>query len=668
MSARKHMIHIGIAFTGFILFLFFQAQGIGSGDSGDLVTAAYLFGVPHPPGYPLYTFLGWLLSRIPLFTVAWRVALLSSLSHAVVIGIVFLIVEKLTRKRRIALFACILLVANYLFFLYSISAEVFALFDLFVIVLFYLGLLWLDTKKIQYAYAGSFLFGLSLTHHHVILFFVPALLYLFIHVLRTIPSRQRISIVLKMFGLFCIGLIPYIYVVIAAGGTSVVNWDTPNTLPRFIRLITRADYGTFQATGMLSENIVTRLIQIKAYLRYILMDYTSVGVLFACAGLIGLWRRKRKVFYFIGLAVLCLGPLFLFYAGFPLMNNFMLGTVERFLLPSYMFITILISYGVFFSLDILGQRLKIFRTLRIQTALLFVLFLYPAVLGYTTLWKFTGWRTDTTAENLGRDILSPLPYGSLVLIGRDTSLFTSQYVRYVQNFRPDVTFIHLNLLTLADYRRTIQKLFPAVRMPENMEDRFMAEFVVQNSIVFPVFSNVRYILPDGWYWIPYGLVYELVNKDSLPSISMLKESNNAVWEAFHDPNSGILKRYNHLMLTDVRDVYSTGRVEYGKVLLRAQDFLSAKDQFRQAIAAGGEIETPTALMYLGLSEYYLKECEAAISHFQESRKYSYNTNPLLNLYEGATYRDCLGDAAKAKQFLDEYAAYEKGTQIRLDQL
>ncbi|MBW2474999.1 MAG: DUF2723 domain-containing protein, partial [Deltaproteobacteria bacterium] len=39
-------------------------------------------GVPHPPGYPTYTLLGWLFTRLPFGSIAWRVNLLSSVSTA----------------------------------------------------------------------------------------------------------------------------------------------------------------------------------------------------------------------------------------------------------------------------------------------------------------------------------------------------------------------------------------------------------------------------------------------------------------------------------------------------------------------------------------------------------------------------------------------------------
>src|SRR3989304_10001566 len=79
------------------IFLFFQAEGIYGGDSGDMVTAAYLGGVPHPPGYPLYTFLGWLLTKIPVSTVAFRIGLLSAIPHAATVAAVYVFVYFLTK-------------------------------------------------------------------------------------------------------------------------------------------------------------------------------------------------------------------------------------------------------------------------------------------------------------------------------------------------------------------------------------------------------------------------------------------------------------------------------------------------------------------------------------------------------------------------------------------
>ena len=47
---------------------------VAGGDAGEMITVAYLLGVAHPPGYPLYTLLAKLASLIPIGTVPSRSA------------------------------------------------------------------------------------------------------------------------------------------------------------------------------------------------------------------------------------------------------------------------------------------------------------------------------------------------------------------------------------------------------------------------------------------------------------------------------------------------------------------------------------------------------------------------------------------------------------------
>ena len=131
-------IGVLLALLFFILSLFFQAQGIYGGDAGDIVTAALTLGVAHPPGYPLQMILGWGSSLLPWFTPAWRVTLISSLSHAGVLFFLYHIVVNITKNRLAALTSVIVLGGNYVFFLYSVTPEVFGLFDLFFVFILWL--------------------------------------------------------------------------------------------------------------------------------------------------------------------------------------------------------------------------------------------------------------------------------------------------------------------------------------------------------------------------------------------------------------------------------------------------------------------------------------------------------------------------------------------------
>ena len=70
---------LSVAIIAFALYLITLAPTITwanfGTDGGDLITAAVTLGVPHPPGYPLYTTLGYVFAQLPIGTVAFRLNL-----------------------------------------------------------------------------------------------------------------------------------------------------------------------------------------------------------------------------------------------------------------------------------------------------------------------------------------------------------------------------------------------------------------------------------------------------------------------------------------------------------------------------------------------------------------------------------------------------------------
>src|SRR5690349_9590350 len=71
----------------FILYLLTCSPTVNFTDSGELVTVAWVGGVPHPPGYPLYTLLSILFVHIPFGDPAWRMNILSALFGALAVGL-----------------------------------------------------------------------------------------------------------------------------------------------------------------------------------------------------------------------------------------------------------------------------------------------------------------------------------------------------------------------------------------------------------------------------------------------------------------------------------------------------------------------------------------------------------------------------------------------------
>ncbi len=78
-----------------LVYLYYMSPSVTMEDSGELVTGAFNFGVPHPPGYPLWAFLGWIWRHlVPFGNPAWRICLMSVLTGALVVGVLTLLMTR----------------------------------------------------------------------------------------------------------------------------------------------------------------------------------------------------------------------------------------------------------------------------------------------------------------------------------------------------------------------------------------------------------------------------------------------------------------------------------------------------------------------------------------------------------------------------------------------
>ncbi len=81
-----------VVMTGYWLTL---APDLTLEDSGELAVASLYAGIPHPPGYPVWTVYTWLWAElIPFSNIAWRVALGGAFAGALACGLLGLIVSR----------------------------------------------------------------------------------------------------------------------------------------------------------------------------------------------------------------------------------------------------------------------------------------------------------------------------------------------------------------------------------------------------------------------------------------------------------------------------------------------------------------------------------------------------------------------------------------------
>ncbi len=83
---------LGIGLTAICLALYVitLTPGVPPTDSGELALAAWLPGIAHAPGFPLYVLLGWLWTHLlPVGRVVWRLNLFSAVMAALAVGLTY---------------------------------------------------------------------------------------------------------------------------------------------------------------------------------------------------------------------------------------------------------------------------------------------------------------------------------------------------------------------------------------------------------------------------------------------------------------------------------------------------------------------------------------------------------------------------------------------------
>ena len=275
---------------------------IGLGDEGEMATAALHFGVMHPSGYPLWTILAGLFSRLPIGNGSWEINLFSGLSAATGVAIFSLLT--LNGARWVGMAhrpSLILSLAATLTFAWAtpvwsqatIGKGLYALHVCLMLILLMLCYVWIRRPSWKNGFVWLvFLFALGMSNHHMTLsmallplivilllhgdlfweyaiysLVIASILYLGFAELSQLPDVQKASwrffyLVITGFialvllrkrltewrqGLLLViavvvGLSPYYYLRLASSTNPPMNWSYCSTNEGFFYAINRSQY------------------------------------------------------------------------------------------------------------------------------------------------------------------------------------------------------------------------------------------------------------------------------------------------------------------------------------------------------------------------------------------------------------------------------------------
>ena len=450
---------LGTAVVAFVLYMMSLAPGLtwahDGADGGELLAAAVSNGVPHPPGYPLYTLLlrgflallGWIA---PATDIAWRGNLLSALVAAAAVALTVVTIPAVlpASARRVlwAGVAGLALGVSPLLWSQAIITEVYALHMLFVALLGWAtlvgarrGLWWLALPV-----------ALGAAHHLTLLLLLPAVLYSVWSEARTSGSALRsTALALLWIGMgLAVGALIYLRIPLAARQVPPINWGYADSWDGLWWLVSGAAY----RANVFATPPDTILQQLGTWAATLMHQFTAVGLVLAIIGLAA-WDQQQPRLR--NLALLWITPVSIYAIGYYTRDSYI------YLLSVAWMMTLWLAAG-------LAQVDAWLRPRWGMRAAPVVAALCAVGLAGATVWNWpsVALRGDHAARDFVRDAAGVLEPNSIVVSRSDAETFALWYGTWadgsLQAAAPNVLPVNDALYQFAWYRRLQFDLNPDV--------------------------------------------------------------------------------------------------------------------------------------------------------------------------------------------------------------
>lgn len=395
-------------------------------DSLELQVVTYTLGIAHPTGYPLYTLLGWLVTRAPWGEPAFRVNLLSGIFAAVAVSAVYGLCRQLWCHRLAAITGAVALALSPVFWSQATIAEVYTLHAAFLAVVLWAAL---RTGAVQEdvgqawrrARLLALVYGLSLAHHRMSWLLAPVLVaYLWRVFGRSLSPRRWLTLGL----LAASPLLLYLYIPFRGLSTTSLDGSYENTPVGFLRHVMASAYGVFLS----GDPLGVQAQGVGDHLHLFLAQFGPLGLALALLGLVFLLGRRGQR--------LLLGAALLLNVGFAL--TYRVADFEVFFIPTFVVTAALIALGLDFVIKVLlGVSRRAGRGWAASAYGLALLSLLAMVAPLPGRWAEQDRSRAWAVHDMGQDwLLSAAPQGAVVgILGEMTLL---RYFQAAHGLRPDV--------------------------------------------------------------------------------------------------------------------------------------------------------------------------------------------------------------------------------------
>lgn len=504
LGRQDYMVAAASSIIVLFVYIATLPPTVSGEDSGELITAAYTLGIPHPPGYPAWCLLAHPFTYLPFGTVAWRVAFSSAVFGAGAAFFAGLITIKLSGSRIAGCAAALLFAFSKDVWEQSVIAEVYALNALFIAACVFLLVEWYGTRRNFPLLLFAFLYGLSLANHSTTRLLGPAFL-LFVLFIDPVPWK-RWKLYGACIGLSLVGISAFAYLPIRSMANPPMDWGNPETWTNFWAVVRQEQFAFLLTQHERSLGLFMQ--QVQMFLKYYWDAFTPLLAFVPLLGLYPFVKGRRPDFTLVaGLAVLL-------SLGMVLALNYGTDTIavvvnNVFFIPFHMMAAILAGLGLNWLME---QRVRTvsLRPLAIIAA--------SACAVIPALWHYRA--NDKSgyyfAYDFGRNILDTLEPNAIYLPAADHATFPVIYLQTIDGLRPDVTignkYGYIEESLYADMPEEARNSFR--RIPTEPEQRFIEEWIIAHTDR-PVYMTEKRSFPkeSGLRLENAGLTYRVVRKD-----------------------------------------------------------------------------------------------------------------------------------------------------------
>ena len=476
----------GVALATLVLYVATLAPTAQFWDTPEYIAAAYVLGIPHPPGNPLFVILAHTWGLIPWMQhYAARINLMSAVMSAITAGFWFLIGERWLRpivparwpRRATALAGAVLSATAFTVWNQSVVNEkVYTVSLLSIAMVLWLAVRWGDERsgsgRDHHLLVIVYLLALTATNHLMGLLVAPAVV---IYVLYTDPKVFLSPKFLAWAAVaVAIGVSLWLFLLLRAPHFPAINEGEPTNWAALDSVLNRTQY----AKPPVTQRQADFGAQIGMWWQYFGWQWAkdwaggvqrALAVAFGALGLLGAWRHwkadRRSALAMTALLV-TLVPVLIFYLNFkygfsqyPDRPTLPREVRERdyFFICSFAIWALWVVMGLAAIMEWVQSALSARVTDEGRRWALATPVLLVALVPFFGNRIAASRAGEWMARDFAYDMLQSVdPYGILVTAG-DNDTFPLWYAQEVEHIRQDVTVLNLSLANTDWYDRQLQR-------------------------------------------------------------------------------------------------------------------------------------------------------------------------------------------------------------------